>query len=146
MLETKDSLLWEFLPEWLKKNFYISKYEKTDKYFLSDFRVWEKNIDENALFYPENFWSNMSIDEVSLSKWELYTIITNKKKKGKKWSLAVIIKGTKNKDVTNALNHVPFKERLEVKEITLDLANSMDWICRTNFLQAHMTADRFHVQ
>ena len=30
--------------------------------------------------------------------------------------------------------------------MTLDLANSMDWIVRTNFPQARMTADRFHVQ
>lgn len=30
--------------------------------------------------------------------------------------------------------------------MTLDLANSMDWIVRTNFMQASMTADRFHVQ
>lgn len=88
----------------------------------------------------------MSIDEVALSKGELYTVITNKERKGKSGSLAAIIKGTKNEVVTQALSQVPFHTRLGVKEITLDLANSMDWIVRTNFIQASMTADRFHVQ
>lgn len=35
---------------------------------------------------------------------------------------------------------------MDVKEITVDLANSMDWICRTNFQNAKIIADRFHVQ
>ena len=48
--------------------------------------------------------------------------------------------------MTKALSTVPFVTRLAVKEITLDLANTMDWISRTNFPQAGMTADRFHVQ
>jgi len=35
---------------------------------------------------------------------------------------------------------------MAVKEITIDLAQNMDWICRTNFLNATLVADRFHVQ
>jgi len=35
---------------------------------------------------------------------------------------------------------------MAVREITADLAESMDWICRTNFMNATLVADRFHVQ
>lgn len=88
----------------------------------------------------------MSIDETSLQNGELYTIVTNKDAKGKKGVLAALIKGTRASVVTEALSTVPVKIRMGVKEITLDLANSMDWICRASFPNAVMTADRFHFQ
>jgi transposase len=113
---------------------------------LSDFRDWEKEVNPKALVFPKNFGKFMSIDEVALSKGELYTVITNKEAKGKKGCLAAIIEGTKNKEVSKALEEVPIGTRMKVEEITLDFANSMDWICRTNFLNAKMTGDRFHIQ
>ena len=88
----------------------------------------------------------MSIDETTLYNGELYTVITNKECHGKKGSLAALIKGTKNEIVTQALSKVPIEIRLKVEEITLDFANSMDWICRTNFPNAIMIGDRFHIQ
>lgn len=121
-------------------------FEKQYKDHLSDFRYWRKNNNESWLVFENNFSKRMSIDEVSLSMWELYTVITNKEKNWKKWCLAAIIKWTKNQVVSEKLDKVPFTKRLEVKEITADLANSMDWICRTNFMWASLTADRFHVQ
>ena len=88
----------------------------------------------------------MSIDETCLQNGELYTIVTNKDKKGKKGALAALIKGTKASIVTEALMMVPVEIRMKVEEITLDLANNMDWICRTCFLNAVITGDRFHFQ
>jgi len=88
----------------------------------------------------------MSIDETSLQNGELYTILTNKDKRGKKGALAALIKGTKASVVTKALSAVPIQTRMGVKEITLDLANNMDWICRESFPNAMRTADRFHFQ
>jgi len=120
--------------------------EKQYKESLSNFRQWEKGIDTEALVYPENFGQWMSIDETALYKGELYTVITNKDRHGKKGCLAAIIKGTKNEVVSKALEKVPIEKRMAVKEITADLAESMDWICRTNFMNAKITADRFHVQ
>ena len=120
--------------------------ERQYKEHLSNFRDWEQIEDSKALVYPENFGERMSIDEVALSKGELYTVITNKEGKGKKGCLAGIIKGTKNKVVSKALDKVPVAKKMEVKEITADLANSMDWICRDNFIDAIITADRFHFQ
>ena len=88
----------------------------------------------------------MSIDETSLHNGELYTIITNKAARGKKGALAALIKGTRNEVVTKALSKVPVEIRMKVQTITADLANSMDWICRSNFMNATIIADRFHFQ
>ena len=130
-----------------KMNFLKPKtLEKQYKETLSNFREWEKNVNPKALVYPENFGKWMSIDEVALSKGELYTVITNKDAHGKKGALAALIEGTKNEVITEALAQVSVKKRMEVEEITLDFANSMDWICRTNFMNATLTGDRFHIQ
>jgi len=123
-----------------------STLQKQYKEYLSNFREWEEGLISDVLIYPENFGSRMSIDETSLQNGELYTIITNKDAKGRKGILAALIKGTKASVVTEAIMTVPVEIRMKVEEITLDLANSMDWICRTSFPNATMTADRFHFQ
>lgn len=120
--------------------------EKQYKETLSDFRNWEKTVNPKALVYPENFGKWMSIDEVALSNGELYTVITNKEAHGKKEALAAIIEGTRCETVTDALQKVPIAIRMQVREMTLDFANTMDWITRTNFPNAALTGDRFHAQ
>lgn len=123
-----------------------SSFQKQYKEYLSNFREWEEGLIPDMLVYPENFGPRMSIDETSLQNGELYTIVTNKDDKGKKGVLAALIKGTKACVVTEALRAVPVGIRMKVEEITLDLANSMDWICRESFPNAVLTADRFHFQ
>lgn len=120
--------------------------EKQYKDGLSNFREWEKEINPEALVYPQNFGRWMSIDEVALSKGELYTVITNKEAHGGKGALAALIQGTKHEVVSKALEKVPIGIRMKVEKITLDFANSMDWICRTNFPNATLVGDRFHIQ
>lgn len=130
-----------------KSNFLNPKtLEKQYKDGLSNFRDWEKELNPKALVFPQNFGKWMSIDEIALSKGELYTVITNKEKQGKKGALAALIEGTKHAVVSRALEKVPITIRMGVEEITLDFSNSMDWICRTNFSNAKMTGDRFHIQ
>ncbi|MCH7826806.1 MAG: hypothetical protein IIC75_02345 [Bacteroidetes bacterium] len=68
---------------------------------------------------------------LSLINGELYTIVIDKKAKGKKGTLAAIIKGAKSSIITRAItDKVPFDKLVNIKEIILDLANSMDWIAR----------------
>jgi transposase len=89
----------------------------------------------------------MAIDETGLIDGELYTIVINKKAKGKKGALAAIIKGTKSSIITGAItDKVPFTKLVKIKEITLDLANSMDWTARQIAPNGLHTYDRFHVQ
>ena len=130
-----------------KMNFLNPKtLEKQYKETLSNFREWEQAVDPEGLIYPENFGKWMSIDEVNLSNGELYTVITNKDGHGRKGCLAAIIKGTRCETVSKALDRVPISIRMNVQEMTLDFANTMDWITRTNFPNAIMTGDRFHIQ
>lgn len=96
--------------------------------------------------FPENIGKRISIDEVSLSNGELYTIITNKDKKGKKGAIVAMVKGTKASQVSDILRKIPMEKRLSVREVTLDMSNSMDWIVRESFLNAKKINDRFHVQ
>nr|WP_232233153.1 transposase [Arenibacter algicola] len=88
----------------------------------------------------------LSIDETALSKGELYTIITNKKAKGKKGSIVAIFSGTKVGPIMEQLMKIPAKKRATVKEITLDMANSMKTIAKKCFPKAVQVTDRFHVQ
>lgn len=88
----------------------------------------------------------LSIDETALSKGELYTIITNKKAKGKKGAIVAILAGTKVEPIIEQLLKIPRTKRNKVKEITLDMANSMKMIARKCFPKAIQVTDRFHVQ
>lgn len=90
--------------------------------------------------------SYLSIDETALSKGELYTIITNKKAKGRKGSIVAIFAGTKVEPIIEQLIKISAKKRAKVKEITLDMANSMKTIANKCFPKAIQVTDRFHVQ
>jgi transposase len=85
------------------------------------------------LIYPENIGEKLSIDEVSLSKGELYTFVTNKNGRGKKGTLVASIKGAKSQDIITVLSKIPLEKRKMVKEITLDMANNMQLASRMDF-------------
>jgi len=114
---------------------------------LSGFTSWKPRKHAHQwLIFPENMGTHLSIDEVALSQGELYTIVTNKKAKGKKGSLIAIISGTKTEEVIEHLSKIDYNKRLSVKEITLDMANSMKLIAKKSFPKATQVTDRFHVQ
>jgi transposase len=53
----------------------------------SGLKYWEQlSHSEDYLIYHENIGKHLSIDELSLSKGELYTFVTNKKGRGTKIS------------------------------------------------------------
>lgn len=117
------------------------------KNHLSDFHIWEqKEHAEEWLLFPKNIGKKLSIDEVSVSNGELYTVLTNKAGKGGRGSLIAIIKGTKAEEITNVLTKISLNERLIVKEITLDFCPSMTISTKQAFPNAYLVADRFHVQ
>lgn len=116
------------------------------KKHTSGFNTWEqKEHCENYLLFPENLGPFLSIDEVSLSKGELYTFVTNKEGKGKRGSMVACVKGTLSKDIINVLQKLPLSERNKVQEITLDMANNMELAARESFPEATLVTDRFHV-
>ncbi|WP_016991028.1 transposase [Flavobacterium sp. ACAM 123] len=97
------------------------------------------------MIYPQNIGENLGIDELSLSKGELYTFVTNKSGKGKKKKLVAVIKGTKSQDIIDVLNKIPLDKRKLVKEITLDMANNIQLASRMCFPESSLVTDRFHV-
>jgi transposase len=125
--------------------------EKQYKNVLSSYEEFkkqrEKEIEEESFVFAENFGEDMAIDETELIDGDLYTIVINKKAKGKKGTLAAIIKGTKSSIITRAISDkVPFEKLVKIKEMTLDLSNSMDFTVRQIAPNGLHTYDRFHVQ
>ena len=98
------------------------------------------------LLFQNNIGPSLSMDETSLSQGELYTIVTNKAAKGKKGALVAMVKGTVSETVISILHKIPEKIRNQVKEITIDLAPTMELIAKRSFPKATIVSDRFHVQ
>lgn len=114
---------------------------------LSDFQSWkQRSHAKEWLLFPENLGTHLSIDETSLSHGELYTILTNKAAKGGKGSIVAIVAGTQADTVVRVLRKIPENHRKKVKEITLDMAGSMQQIAKRCFPKATQVTDRFHVQ
>ena len=121
--------------------------EKQYKEVLSGYRVWsELSHADEWLVVHENIGPNLAIDETSLSNGELYTIVTNRDRHGGEGCLVSVVSGTRSEDVTKALETIPEQERERVREVTLDLSDSMRKIVRRSFPKAQRVIDRFHIQ
>lgn len=115
--------------------------------FQSGFKDWsQRSHAKKWLLYPENLGPHLSIDETSLSRGELYTILKNKAAKGGKGTIVAIVVGTKAETVIEILRKIPKSQRKKVTEITLDMAGSMSMIAKRCFPGATKVTDRFHVQ
>lgn len=97
------------------------------------------------MIFSENIGCQLSIDETSLSNGELYTILTNKACKGKKGAIVARVEGTSEK-INEVIERISEKSRKQVKEVTLDMAGSMNKIISNCFPKATKVIDRFHVQ
>lgn len=114
---------------------------------MSDFKAWkQKPHAKDWLLFPENIGLQLSIDETAFSNGDLYTILTNKKAKGKKGAIVAMVKGTKAESVIKIIQKIPLKQRNNVKEVTLDMAANMGLIVKKSFPNAVQVIDRFHVQ
>lgn len=133
----------------LEKHYYINGDQLQQQYkdHLSDFHQWNQKMHAKEwILFKKNLGYHLSIDETALSNGELYTIITNKAAKGKKGALVAMIAGTKADTIIRIINKIPEKYRKIVKEVTLDMAGSMNKIVRKCFPKATLVIDRFHVQ
>lgn len=101
---------------------------------------------EEYLLYPENVTDKLSIDEVSLSKGELYTFVTNKNVGvGNRECLVAVINGTEAKTIQAVLEKLPVEKRNQVKEVSMDMARNMGLAIENSFPKAKKVIDRFHV-
>ena len=133
----------------LEKHYHINgdHFGQQYKDHLSDYQEWEqKGHAKDWVLFPNNVSPHLSIDETALTNGELYTIVTNKAGKGREGTLVAMIEGTGADKVIGVLNKIPETTRDTVKEVTLDMANSMRKIVRRCFPGATRVIDRFHVQ
>ncbi len=98
------------------------------------------------LLFPENISPRLCIDETSMTNGDLYTILSNPTNKGKQGTIVAIIAGVQSDKIIQVLMKMPESLRQQVKEITLDMANSMNKIARVCFPKACRVIDRFHLQ
>lgn len=113
---------------------------------MSGYKQWDQLAHAEAyLIYPENITDKLSIDEVSLSKGELYTFVTNKNTRVQnKKSVVAIINGTEAKVIQDVLEKITLEKRNQVKEVTLDMARNMGLAVEKSFPQSQQVIDRFH--
>ena len=122
-------------------------FEKQYKEVLSGFREWDQlDHAEEWLLFPANIGPRLAIDESSLSNGELYTFVTNRDARTREQSLIAVVAGTKSEDVISVLQMIDEDLRNTVREVTLDLSDSMRKIVRTAFPKADRVIDRFHIQ
>lgn len=133
----------------LEKFYYVDGDRLGQQYkeHLSNYKSWDqKEHAQQWILFPKNLGSRLSLDETALSNGELYTVLTNKDGKGRKGTLVAMIEGTQAEKITDIICQIPEKQRKVVKEVTLDMAGSMNKIVRNCFPSATKVIDRFHVQ
>jgi transposase len=114
---------------------------------VSGFKDWGQiaHADQYPI-YPENITSQPGIDEVSLSKGELYTTVTNKRTKvGNKQCLVAVINGTDARVIREVLERIPLEKRRQVTGVGMDMARNMALAVEQCFPECKKVIDRFHV-
>ena len=82
--------------------------ERQYRNHLSGYLQWDQLVHaEDWLLFEKNIGAYICIDEVALSRGELYTVLTNKEAHGGKGSMIAIIKGTDVHTVTSVLLKLP---------------------------------------
>ena len=119
--------------------------EHAYKYTWSGFLGWEhRSHADNWVLLPDNLGPHLSIDESCLHD-DLFTIVTNKEGHGRSGTIVAMVRGTKAEDVIKVLMQIPEEERKKVKEVTMDLSESMRSIIEAAFPDATITLDCFHI-
>lgn len=117
------------------------------KEHISDYHSWDQKSHAGQwMLFEQNLSPHLSIDETALSNGELYTIVTNKEAKGRKGTLVAMVKGTQADKIIEVLHKIPEYLRKRVREVTIDMAASLNLAVRRCFPKAHKVIDRFHVQ
>ena len=92
-------------------------FERQYRNHLSGYLRWEQLAHaENWLLFEKNIGAYVCIDEVALSRGELYTVLINKEAHGGKGSIIAIIKGTDVCTVTSVLLKLSRRRRWLLKK------------------------------
>ena len=117
--------------------------DRLERAYKDDLSGYDSSTAPEELYFPENLGKRMAIDEMSLVKGELYSILTNKDT----GTLVALMEGTKASTITEKIMaHLSAEKRMQVEELTLDMDDGFDWVARQCFPNAEHVVDRFHVQ
>lgn len=112
----------------------------------SDFPTWEERGHATEyLLHAGNIGPRLSIDETSLTRGEIYTLLTNNAARGGKGSVVATVKGTRSEDIVRCLMRIPAEERAKVEVVTMDFSESMRLAVETVFPNARIAVDHFHI-
>lgn len=90
--------------------------ERQYRNHLSGYLHWDQLVHaEDWLLFEKNIGAYICIDEVALSRGELYTVLINKEAHGGKGSMIAIIKGTDVHTVTSVLLKQDRSDRMNVR-------------------------------
>lgn len=121
----------------------LYRVQRLERAYKEQLSGYDESLASEELFHPENMGKRLAIDETSLVRGELFTILTNKDT-GK---LIALMEGTKASEIVAKLcANLPVADRMAVSEITLDMDSGFDWVTRQCFPNAEKVVDRFHVQ
>jgi transposase len=121
----------------------LYRVQRLERAYKEQLSGYDETTAPEELFHPENMGEHLALDETSLHRGELYTVLTNKDT-GK---LIALMEGTKASEIVAKLcAKLPMDARMAVGEITLDMDSGFDWVTRQCFLNAEYIVDRFHVQ
>ena len=119
--------------------------ERSYKHSLSGFPEWgQQEHASDWILVEKNIGEHLSIDETSLQD-DLFTFLSNKDGHCKKGTIVAAVRGTKARDVVAILLKIPEAERLKVKEVTMDLSESMADIVMQAFPNATIVLDCFNI-
>lgn len=119
---------------------------KVVKKLNSDYRKFKyKRRESLDQIFPENLGAYLHIDEVAVTKGELYTYLTNPEGKAKKKTIVAIIQGTSSKRIIEVIDKLALVRRKKVKVVALDMALNMQSAMRKSFPNATLVIDKFHV-
>ncbi len=123
------------------------KLQRHYKHQVSGYLQWDQlHHADSYILFPENITPYLSIDEVSLSKGELYTIVTNKNVgRMNKNCIVAIINGTDAKTIQAVLEKISQQQRDKVIEVSMDMARNMGLAIEKCFKNCTKVIDRFHV-
>lgn len=117
--------------------------KRLERVYKDHLSGYDETTAPTELFHAENLGKRLAIDETSLVRGELFTILTNKDT-GK---VVALMEGTKASEIVEKLmRYLPVKQRMAVEEVTLDMDTGFEWVTNQCFLNAEKVVDRFHVQ
>ena len=120
-----EGILDFFEPVWMETQSLDSRESKKDILYSSSLHIY--------------------LDERDNRPDDLFTFLSNKEGYCKKGSIVAAVRGTKAQDVVEVLLKIPEEQRLKVKEVTMDLSESMADIVKQAFPNATIVLDCFHI-